>query len=95
MSLTFTVTLCAIQNFIQETDHKEGAIPTNPFQAAHAPFPSDIDDEHGDGFIVEDDDEENSEVKLLRRNIANEMWKSYMDYMADTDSDDDFSGLSK
>ena len=46
-------------------------------------------------FIVEDDDEEDSEVKLQGRNIANEMWKSYLDYMADAetdDSDNEFSG---
>jgi len=36
------VALCALQNFIQEIDHNEGVIPTDPYQAAHAPFPSDI-----------------------------------------------------
>ncbi|KAF8805531.1 hypothetical protein BYT27DRAFT_7104372 [Phlegmacium glaucopus] len=92
------IALCALQNFIQEIDHSEGVIPTNPYQAAHAPFPSDIGDDHGDGFIVEDDDEENSEVKLWRKNIANEMWKSYLNYMADAEtdnSDNDFSGLGE
>jgi hypothetical protein len=31
--------LCALQNFIQEIDHNEGAIPTDPYQAAYTPFP--------------------------------------------------------
>lgn len=73
-------------------------IPTDPYQAAHAPFSSDIGDEHGDGFIVEDEEEENSEVKLQSKKIANEMWKSYLNYMENTktsDSDDDFSGLGE
>ena len=50
------------------------------------------------GFIVEDDDEDNSEVKLWRKNIANHMWRSYKNYMADAetdDSDDDFLDLSQ
>ena len=38
---------------------------------------------------MEDDNEGNSEVKLRRMNIANEMWRSYLDYNAETDSDDD------
>ena len=87
--------MCALQNFIQEIDHNEGAIPTDPYQTAYAPFPSDINDDHGDGFIVEDDDEANLEVKLRRKNIANEMWKSYLNYIADTEtssSDDDLLG---
>jgi hypothetical protein len=90
--------LCALQNFIQEIDHNEGAIPTDPYQAAYTPFPSDINNNDGGGFIAEDEEEENSEVKLWRKNIANEMWKSYLNYMADTgtgNSDDDFSGLSE
>jgi hypothetical protein len=90
--------LCALQNFIQEIDHNEGAIPTDPYQAAYTPFPSDIGNDDGGGFITEDDDEENSEVKLRRKNIANEMWKSYLNYMADTgtgNSDDKSSGLSE
>ena len=60
----------------------------------------DIDEDHGSGFIEEDDDEANSEVKLHRINIANEMWESYLEYMANTDSEtgnssDDFSDLSQ
>jgi len=93
------VALCALQNFIQQIDHNEGAIPTDPYQAAHAPFPSDIDDVYGgDGFIIEDDEEANSEVKLRRTNIANEMWKSYLNYRADAEtsnSDDDSSGVGE
>ena len=92
------VALCALQNFIQEIDHNEGAIPTDSHQTAHTPFPSDIDDVHDGGFIVEDDDEANSEVKLRRKNIANEMWQSYLDYMEDkgtSNSDDDSSGLGE
>jgi hypothetical protein len=67
---------------------------------AYTPFPSDIDDDNGVGFILDDDVEVNSEVKLRRTNIANEMWKSYLDYMADTetsnsDSDDNISDLGE
>jgi len=58
------------------TNYNEGAIPTNPYQAAYTPFPSDIGNDGGGGFIAEDEEEENSEVKLWRKNIANEMWKS-------------------
>ena len=92
------VALCALQNFIQEIDHNEGAIPTDPYQAAYTPFPSDIGNNDGGGFITEDEEEENSEVKLQRTNIANEMWASYLNYMADTgtgNSDDESSGLSE
>ena len=87
------VALCALQNFIQEIDHDEGAIPTDSFQSAYTPFSPDIYDDDS-GFIAEDDDEANSEVKLRRINIANEMWDSYLNYMADGEtgsSDDDLS----
>ena len=63
------VALSTLQNFIQIFDYDEGAIPTDPYQAPHAPFPSDIDDDSG---FIEDDDDEISEVKLHRKNIANE-----------------------
>ena len=49
-------------------------------------------------FIDEDDNEEDSEIKLRRKDIANEMWKSYLNYTANTetsDGDDDFSGLEE
>ena len=78
--------LCALQNFIQEIDQDEGEIPTDSYQAAYEPFPSDVSSDHDGGFIVDDDDEENSEVKSRRMNIANEMWESYLQYTAD-DSD--------
>ena len=42
--------------------------------------------------------EENSEIKLQKKKIANEIWKSYLNYMANTetsDSDDDFLGFGK
>jgi hypothetical protein len=84
--------LCALQNFIQENYVDEGAIPTDPYQSAYAPFPSDSDDGHNAGFITEGDGEDNSEVKKRRMNIANEMWESYLNYIADkemTSSDDD------
>lgn len=87
--------LCALQNFIQEIDQDEGDIPMDSYQQAYEPFPSDVDndqpDSENEGFIT-DDDEGNSEVKLRRMNIANEMWESYLQYTADsdTDSDDDF-----
>jgi len=87
------VALCALQNFIQEIDHDEGAIPTDSYQSAYTPFSPDIYDDDS-GFIAEDDDEANSEVKLRRINIANEMWDSYLNYMADGEtgsSDDDLS----
>ena len=85
------VALYALQNFIQKIDKNEGAIPTDPFQAAHTYF-SDISNDQDSGFIAEDEEEGNSEVKSQRMNIANEIWKSYLNYIADTDtvdSDDD------
>jgi hypothetical protein len=48
---------------------------------SNTPFPSDIDDDHDSDFIVDDDNEANSEVKLHRKNITNAMWKSYLDYI--------------
>jgi hypothetical protein len=84
--------------FIHKFDRDEDAIPTDLHQAAHTPFPSNIDDIDDAGLIVEDDDEANSEVKLHRRNVANEMWRSYLDYMADAEassSDDDILGLGE
>ena len=80
--------LCALQNFIQEIDQDEGEIPTDSYQAAYEPFPSDVDSDHNGGFIM-DDDEGNSEVQLRRMNIANQMWESYLQYTADADSDSD------
>ena len=89
--------MSALQNSIQEIDHNEGTIPTDPYQAAYTPFPSGIGNDDDSGFIAEDE-EESSEVKLRRKNIANEMWKSYLNYIADAgagSSDDDFSDLSE
>lgn len=89
------VALCALQNYIQEIDKDEGEIPMDPYQAAYEPFPSGSDDnlnsDHigADGFIT-DDDEANTEVKLRRVNIANDMWRSYREYIGDAD-DDSFS----
>jgi DDE superfamily endonuclease len=80
--------LCALQNFIQETDVDEGDIPTDLYQAPYEPFPSDDNNDRNNGFIMEDDDEGNSEVKLRRMNIANEMWESYLHYIADSDNND-------
>ena len=57
---------------------------------AHTSFPSDIDNNYGN--------EANSEVKLHKQNIANEMWNSYLDYMTDTEAsnnDDDTLGLGE
>ncbi len=82
--------LCALQNFIQEIDVTEGAIPTDP-QAAHTYFPSDVDNDHDSGFITENDNEGSSEIKLQRIKFANKMWDSYLSYIADTNSDDDSS----
>jgi hypothetical protein len=92
------VALCAAQNFIQETDPKEGPIPTDLYQSAYAPLPSDVDNDHDSGFITEDDDNGNSEVKMRRINIANAMWESYLNYLANAgivDSDSDLSSLSE
>ena len=74
--------LCALRNFMQEIDHDEGAIPTDSYQSPYTLFSPDIDDEHG--FIAEDDNEANSEVKQCRANIANQMWESYLNYIADS-----------
>jgi DDE superfamily endonuclease len=82
------VALCAPQNFIQEIDQDEGEIQIYIRQLMS--FPSDVDSNYNGGFIT-DDDEENSEVKLHRMNIANEMWESYLQYTADADNDDAFS----
>ena len=56
------VALCALQNFIQKTDKNEGAIPNDPFQATHV-YASDNSNDHDSGFIADDDEEGNSEVK--------------------------------
>jgi hypothetical protein len=53
-------------------------------------LPSDVDNDHDVGFIIEDDDDGNDEVKSRRINIANAMWESYLGYLANAvDSDDD------
>ena len=84
--------LCALQNFILEFDQDEGKIPTDSYQAAYKPFPSDVNSDlnsdQNDGFIM-DDDEGNSDVKLSKMNIANRMWEAYLQYTADDDDDDD------
>jgi hypothetical protein len=57
-------------------------------------LPSNVDNDHDGGFITEDDDDGTSEVKSRRINIANAMWESYMNYLANegaVDSDDDLS----
>ena len=78
--------LCALQNFIREMDHDEGTLPTDPYQTTIEPFPSDVNSDHS-GFITEDGDEANSEVKLRRMNIANAMWESYLVYRANAEAD--------
>ena len=85
------VALCALQNFILKTDSNEGTIPTDPYQLAYTPLPSNDND---GGFITDDNYDGNSEVESCRINIANAMWESYLEYMANrgtVDSDDDFS----
>lgn len=86
------VALCALQNFIHEIDHDEGALPTDPSQSTYTPFSTNIDDDHG--FIEEDDDGANLEVKQRRINIANQMWESYLNYMANTETGDSSDGSS-
>lgn len=85
------VALCALQNFIKKTDYDEGTVPADPYQSAYTPLP---DNDNNGGFLTEDDDDGNSEVKLRRLNIANAMWESYLNYLANAgtvDSDDDLS----
>lgn len=83
------VALCALQNFIRQTDANEGTIPMDP----HQPLPYNDDNDNNDGgFIIEDEDG-NSEVELRRMNIANAMWGSYLEYLANAgtvDSESDF-----
>ena len=79
----FAVVLCALQNFIQKIDHNENAI-TDLYQAAYTSVLSDIGNNAGGGFITENNKKENSKVKLQRKNIANKIWKSYLNYMANT-----------
>ena len=79
------VALCALQNFILKTDSNEGAMPTDPYQSAYTPLPSNADNDNDGGFITDDNYDGNSEVS---------MWESYLEYMANggtVDSDDDFS----
>lgn len=86
--LHIPVALCVLQNFIQKINKNEGAIPNDPFQAAHTYF-SDISDDHDSGFIADEEEEGNSEVKSQRMNIVNKMWKSYLNYTVNAvDSDD-------
>jgi len=74
------VALCALQNFIQETDSNEGTLPTDLYQSAYTPLPFNAENDNG-GFITDVDDDGNSEFKLRRLNIANAMWRSYLDYL--------------
>ena len=58
-------------------------------------MPSDFDNDHEGGFIAEDDDR-NSVFESRRINIANAMWESYLNYLANAgtvDSDEDLSSL--
>ena len=79
--------LCALQNFIQEIDQDEGELPTDSYQAPYEPFPSDVNSDRDDGGFIIDDDEGNSDFKLHRMNIANEIWESYLQYTAEDDDD--------
>jgi hypothetical protein len=87
------VALCALQNFIRTTDDDEGAIPMDPYQATEPYSASDDEDNHNSdsGFITDNDEEGNSEVKLRRMTIANKMWISYLNYIADLDTVDSSS----
>jgi hypothetical protein len=61
-------------------------------------LPSDVDNDNDSGFITEDDDDGNLEVKMHRINIANAMWESYLNYLANAgtvDSDSDLSSLDE
>ena len=57
------VALCALQNFILKTDSNEGTIPTDPYQSAYTPLPSNADN---GGFIIDDNYDGNSEVESHR-----------------------------
>ena len=82
--------LCALQNYIQEIDQDEGEIPTDSQQAAYEPFSSDVSSGESDyGGLITDEEEGSSEIKSRRMNIANEMWVSYLQYTADSESDGD------
>lgn len=81
--------LCALQNYIQIIDQDEGEVPTDSLQAAYRPFSSDVNHESDDVGFITDEEEGNSEIKTRRMNIANEMWESYLQYTADSESDGD------
>ena len=82
--------LCALQNYIQEIDQDEGEIPTDSQQAAYEPFSSDVSSGESDyGGLITDEEEGSSEIKSRRMNIGNEMWVSYLQYTADSESDGD------
>ena len=69
-------------------------IPTDPYQSAYTPLPSNDDNDNDGGFITDDNYDGGSEVESRRINIANAMWESYLEYKANggtVDSDDDFS----
>lgn len=76
------------KTLIQEINPDEGEIPTDLYQAAYEPFPSDVNSDHDSGFITDNDDEGNSEFKLCRMDIVNEMWESYLQYTANSDNND-------
>ena len=67
------VALCALQNFILKTNSNEGTIPTDPYQLAYTPLPSNADNDNDSGFITDDNYDGNSEVESHRINIANAM----------------------
>ena len=70
--------LCALHNFIQETDSNEGEIPTDP-GSAYEHLPSDGGNrDHDDSFVTEEDEDVTPDVKSHRINIANAMWDSYI-----------------
>jgi hypothetical protein len=50
-------------------------------------LPFDVSNDYDGSFITEEDDNVNSEVKSRRINIANAMWGSYLDYLANADSE--------
>ena len=93
-NLIFLLHYVLSKNFILKTDFNEGTIPRDPYQSAYTPLPSNADNDNDGGFITDDNYDGNSEVKSHRINIANAMWESCLEYMANggtVDSDDDFS----
>lgn len=74
--------LCALQNFIQEIDHDEGAIHIN--QLTHL-FLLTFMMTMAVALLQRMMMRQIQKLSYCRANIANEMWESYLNYMADAE----------